>query len=829
MIENVLIFDKNLNMRNIYLLLFVFCFGFIGNSQIINIPDEYFKMILTVQSTVYGYAKDINGQSMIVDANNDGEIEVSEAEAVYSLYASHSASDLTGIEYFINLRRLRCDTGYLSSLNVTTLTHLQVLECQNNNLTSLNITGLSELTTLYAYANELTSLDLSGCTSLSLLWLFENELQAINVSGLINIHDFRCSQNNLTSLDVSNLTTLIHLECYNNQLTNLNVSGCSNLNHLDCRHNQLSNLNFLGLSHLVHLRIGYNPISSIDLTGLELINWFDLSETNFTTMNFAQMPLLGELICNNCSLTSIDISNNPNMGEIVCQNSPILESVFMKNGRFNGLYASDCPLLRYICADEEEAEQLLAFPSYFDSININSYCSFTPGGVFYTIQGNEKYDANNNGCDAADVVFPNLRYNITDGTIEGAIIFDGTGTYSIPVQAGTHTITPILENPDYFITSPSSTVVTFPNEASPAIRDFCVIANGIHNDLEIAIIPLTTARAGFDANYKLVFKNNGTHAQTGNVNLVFDDAVLDFVSSDSPPTSQTVGNLNWSFVNLQPFETRQILITLNLNSPMESPSLNSGDVLNLLALINGLIDEAPQDNTASLSQVVTNSFDPNKKICLEGATIGPEKVGDYVHYVIYFENSGTANAQNIVVKDTVDASKFDVSSLVPVDGSHSFTTRISDSNKVEFIFEDIDLPFDDAHNDGYVAFKIKTLPGLALNSTFSNTAGIYFDYNFPIVTNTATTIIQALSNQDFEFSDYIRLFPNPARNILNIQVKNDIQLSSVSVYNTLGQLVLILPNAIGVDTIDVSSLKTGSYFIKVDSDKGSASAKFIKN
>jgi hypothetical protein len=816
-------------MRNIYQLLFVLCFGFSGNAQIINIPNGYFKMILTVQSTVYGYAKDVNGQSMIVDANNDGEIEVSEAEAVYSLYVGTSVDDLTGIEYFINLRRLRCDSGFLSTLNVTTLTHLQILECQNNYLTSLNITGLSELTTLYAYANDLTSLDVTGCTSLSLLWLFDNELQTINVSGLVNIHDFRCNQNNLTSLDVSNLTMLSHFECYNNQLISLNVAGCTHMDWLRCSHNSLSNLNVSDLHNLTDLSIGVNPIANIDLTSQTQLRQIEMGGTNITTMDFSQFPLLNYVICNNCSLMTIDTSDNPDIYEIDCPNSLVLESIFMKNGRNNGLYATDCPLLRYICADEEEVEQLHSFPSYFDSININSYCSFSPGGVFYTIQGNEKYDSDNDGCDADDLAFPNLRYNITDGTIEGAIIFDGTGSYSIPVQEGTHTITPILENPDYFTVSPSNAAVTFPAEASPAIRDFCVIANGIHNDLEIAIIPLTTARAGFDANYKLVFKNKGTNVQTGTVNFAFDDAVLDFVSSDSTTISQTIGNLSWSFVNLQPFETREISLVLNLNSPTESPSLNSGDVLGLIALINGLIDETPEDNTALLSQVVTNSFDPNKKICLEGNSIGPEKVGDFVHYVIYFENNGTANAQNIVVKDILDSSKFDITSLIPVDGSDSFTTRISESNKIEFIFENINLPFDDAYNDGYVAFKIKTLPGLTLNSTFSNTASIYFDYNFPIVTNTANTIIQALSNQDFEFSGSISLFPNPARDILNIQAKSDIWISSLTIYNSLGQLVLIIPNAIGVENINVSSLKTGSYFIIVNTDKGTSSAKFIKD
>ncbi len=54
-------------------------------------------------------------------------------------------------------------------------------------------------------------------------------------------------------------------------------------------------------------------------------------------------------------------------------------------------------------------------------------------------------------------------------------------------------------------------------------------------------------------------------------------------------------------------------------------------------------------------------------------------------------------------------------------------TKISETNKVEFIFENINLPFDDATNDGYVAFKIQTNPSLVVGDSFSNTASIYFD------------------------------------------------------------------------------------------------------
>ncbi|MDN3675883.1 hypothetical protein QWY90_00815 [Flavobacterium paronense] len=62
---------------------------------------------------------------------------------------------------------------------------------------------------------------------------------------------------------------------------------------------------------------------------------------------------------------------------------------------------------------------------------LNSYCSFTPGGDYYTIQGKNRFDVNNNGCDASDVFFPNLKINITDGVNSGSYISNLTGDYSI--------------------------------------------------------------------------------------------------------------------------------------------------------------------------------------------------------------------------------------------------------------------------------------------------------------------------------------------------------------------------------------------------------------
>ena len=114
--------------------------------------------------------------------------------------------------------------------------------------------------------------------------------------------------------------------------------------------------------------------------------------------------------------------------------------------------------------------------------------------------------------------------------------------------------------------------------------------------------------------------------------------------------------------------------------------------------------------------------------------------------------------------------------------SHVFTTKISDNNKVEFIFENIQLPFATGSNQGFVAFKIKTLPSLVVGDTFSNSANIYFDYNFPILTNSAvTTVSQPLSNQDFQLSNIVSIYPNPAKNNLYLRFNDKIEISSFNV------------------------------------------------
>lgn len=74
----------------------------------------------------------------------------------------------------------------------------------------------------------------------------------------------------------------------------------------------------------------------------------------------------------------------------------------------------------------------------------------------------------------------------------------------------------------------------------------------------------------------------------------------------------------------------------------------------------------------------------------------------------------------------------------------------------------------------------------------------------------------------------VKMYPNPVSDILKIVTNENEKINSINIYNTFGKLILIIPNAQNIKTVDVSNLSSGNYFIKINSDKGTSNTKFIK-
>lgn len=75
-----------------------------------------------------------------------------------------------------------------------------------------------------------------------------------------------------------------------------------------------------------------------------------------------------------------------------------------------------------------------------------------------------------------------------------------------------------------------------------------------------------------------------------------------------------------------------------------------------------------------------------------------------------------------------------------------------------------------------------------------------------------------------------KIFPNPTKDILNIDVDGSVTFQSIAIYNPLGQLIKTLTDSewSSSSSIDVSALKTGTYFMEINSNQGKTTKKFIK-
>ncbi len=628
---------------------------------------------------------------------------------------------------------------------------------------------------------------------------------ALNVSGnniadlqgieaFINITALDCTQNQLTLLDLSSNTALEELRCTQNQITTLNVSNSLNVRIL--------------------LAWG-NPLSDLDISN---------------------NILLEELGVQGSNLVTLDCSTNVNLTLLSIAGNQFLENVFIKNGsdestnidsgswQENWDFGNN-PNLAYVCADADQVAEIQGFAG--GGYVVNSYCSFQPGGDFNTITGMAQFDVDNDGCDVGDPIIPFLNFNVglDPDPADSSVYTDALGTYSLYVgETGTYSILANFEDTSYFTVDPSPASVTIPViDNGTTTQDFCVTANGVVSDAEVVIAPIFRSRPGFDATYQLVYKNKGNQTLSGTVDFTYDDAVLDFISSTTTPDGQSTGQLSFDFTNLQPFESRFVDIVLNVNDPTETPPVNIDDVLMFIGEITiDQTEETPDDNTFEYDEIVVGSFDPNDITCLQGDVAPSTLIGDFLHYVINFENTGNAPAQNVVVTTEIDPADFDVNSLQILNTSDAMSLSITD-NLVTFVFENINLV---SGGHGNILLKVRTNDDLVVSDFVAADADIYFDFNFPITTNTANTTFETLSVDEFSTTQVVSLYPNPSDTLVTIDATSAIQL--ITMYDMQGRAVLSTKANTPSMAIDISPFANGMYFLVIKTDIGEVTKRVIK-
>ena len=80
-----------------------------------------------------------------------------------------------------------------------------------------------------------------------------------------------------------------------------------------------------------------------------------------------------------------------------------------------------------------------------------------------------------------------------------------------------------------------------------------------------------------------------------------------------------------------------------------------------------------------------------------------------------------------------------------------------------------------------------------------------------------------------DISNSIRIFPNPVKDILNIESTGNIEIKSISIYTMDGKLIETSKYSFNNGQLNINKLAIGSYIINIETDKGKFSKTIIKN
>ncbi len=356
------------------------------------------------------------------------------------------------------------------------------------------------------------------------------------------------------------------------------------------------------------------------------------------------------------------------------------------------------------------------------------------------ITGKTFYDYNgNNVKDSSDIYLP---YKIIKETNTNRFTFSkADGTYRLAVSdTGTYTVT--QQNPFYLSTTPSfhNTTFTGMNQID-SLNDFATQQTIFINDLQITITPVGAFRPGFNATYNIHYKNVGTNPIQGTI-VFYPDSGLTYISSTVLPLSASTDSIVWRAPILYPFNESNITVTVHVKS-----TTGLGYWINSSVKIEPLMnDQNPKDNFASWRHLTSGSVDPNDILVDKDSITTDELItSPYLDYIVRFQNTGSDTAFNVKILNPIDTFKFDLMSIEIISSSHIFSLNyLSLEGNLEFKFDDILLPdsnINEPESHGFVRYRIHPKTYLAVHDSVTNYAAIYFDYNLPVITNTALTRI----------------------------------------------------------------------------------------
>lgn len=407
---------------------------------------------------------------------------------------------------------------------------------------------------------------------------------------------------------------------------------------------------------------------------------------------------------------------------------------------------------------------------------------------------------------------------------------DANGDYSIQTPNLNNTVVAYPYSQQYYTALcpvSASINVTIPQAGdTSAHNDFAYYVNP--NYVDVGIHPgWSPSSPGSSKTYWFLYWNNGPTPQNAVVTLTYD-SLLQYVSCTQGGVQYPAQHkIEWTFNNLAPgsywnWTNRpqaffNVPVTVSLN-----------DTLHTHYVITPLSNDVnPSDNTLDNAEPVTGSHDPNEKTVYpqgNGATGNILPSDSVLFYTIHFQNNGNDTAYRVVVVDTLSPF-LDPATVIPGAANHPYKFSISGKGVLNFVFDSIMLP-DSLTNEqasiGSLNFTVKQKANNPFGSVIKNTAGIYFDYNTAVYTNTTVNTITAPSVIKQYKKDGLLIFPNPANGILYVELSIASEGSVISLFDITGRKVLETgtKKQERKHEIDVRGLSPGMYLLEAETAAG---------